>query len=100
MTSTTTDNAIAIPGAPPAGERRYWIGRHQPQKKATPLRIELRERTNQNSQRIVDSFSRLIAFEDVVAQPAAIIEGMEKIIERASRVDEFVGILAHDGKAA
>ncbi len=91
---------VNIPGMPPAGPRRYWRGLHQPNKKATPLRIELRERTNQNSQRIVDSFSRLITYEDVVAQPAAIIEGAEKIIERAARVDEFVGLLAPAEEAA
>lgn len=92
--SPTPDTFIKIPGMPPAGEGRYWQSKHQPHKKATPLRIELRERTNRNSQRIVDSFSRLITFEDVIAQPDSIIAGAEKIIERAQRVDEFVGLLA------
>lgn len=96
----TTDAFIEIPGMPPAGPRRYWTGKHQPQKKATPLRIELRERTNVNSQRIVDSFSRLIGYEDVIATPTSIIEGAEKIIERASRVDEFVGLLAAPDEVA
>lgn len=95
----TTDTFIAVPGMPPAGPRRYWLGLHQPNKKATPLRIELRERTNHNSQRIVAGFSRLIGQEDVIAQPGAIIEGAEKIIERAARVDDFVGLL-HGGEEA
>lgn len=91
----TPDEFVRVDGMPPAGDRRYWVGKHQPNKKATPLRIELRERTNRNSQRIVDAFSRLIGHEDVIAQPDAIIEGAEKIIERAGRVDEFVGLLTH-----
>lgn len=88
-----TDQAMTpVPGMPDAGERRYWFGKHQPNKKATPLRLELRERTN-HTDRIVATFSRLIGFEDVAAQPAAIVEAGEKIIERAARVDEFTGVL-------
>lgn len=97
-TTSPDDTFITIPGMPPAGPKRYWVGHHQPNKKATPLRVELRERTNQNSQRIVAGFSRLITFEDVIAQPDAIIAAAERMIERAGKVDEFVGLL--NGEAA
>lgn len=78
---------------PPAGARRYWFGKHQPHKKSTPLRLELRERTNTTSDRIIETFSRLIGYEDVVAQPEALRLGAEKILERAARVDDFTGVL-------
>lgn len=77
---------------PDAGGRRYWEIKHQPNKKSTPLRLELRERTNQNSRRVLNSFSRLIAFDDTVAAEAAVIETAERILERAGKVDEFIGI--------
>lgn len=80
---------------PDPGPGRYWEGKHQPNKKATPLRLELRERTNKDrSERYIPSWTRLIAFEDTVADPTAINEAGAKILDRASRVDEFVGILA------
>lgn len=77
---------------PDAGPRRYWEVKHQPHKKNAPVRIELRERTNRNSKRVVDSFSKLISYEDTTASAEALNEAAEKVLERAARVDDFVGI--------
>jgi hypothetical protein len=37
--------------------------------------------------------SRLIGYEDTTAGIEALAEAAEKILERAARVDEFVGVL-------
>lgn len=78
---------------PDPGRNRYWAAKHQPNKKSTPLRLELRERTNRNSDRLVESMTRLISYDDTIASDDAVIETAEKILERASRVDQFVGVL-------
>lgn len=72
--------------------RRYWEIKHQPQKKSTPLRIELREHMKPDGTQHIESWTRLIGFEDTIALPSAIKEAASKILERASRVDEFVGM--------
>jgi hypothetical protein len=95
---TTTQS---IPGlkVPDPGDGRYWEGKHQPNKKATPLRIELRERTNKTrSDRYVSSWTRLIAFEDTIADATAVLEAMSKILDRASAVDDYVGFLSNPGE--
>lgn len=81
---------------PDVGARRYWEIKHQPQKKATPLRIELREHLKADGRMHVESWTRLIGFEDTIALPSSIVDAAAKIHERASRVDEFVG---HHGNA-
>lgn len=78
---------------PDPGPNRYWHGVHRPLSRKTPLRLELRERTNRNSNRLVTSMSRLIGYEDTTAGIEALAEAAEKILERAARVDEFVGVL-------
>jgi hypothetical protein len=84
---------------PAVGERRYWEIKHQPNKKATPLRIELREHMKADGQQHVESWTRLIGFEDTIALPGDIEAAARKVLERAARVDEFVGM--HDnGRAA
>lgn len=77
---------------PPVSDRRYWEIKHQPQKKATPLRIELREHLKADGKQHIPSWTRLIGFEDTIALPSSILESAQKILERASRVDEFVGM--------
>lgn len=77
---------------PDPGEHRYWEIKHQPQKKTTPLRIELREHTKKDSVRFIPSWTRLVGFEDTVALPSEVRAAADKVLERASRVDEFVGI--------
>lgn len=78
---------------PDPGRNRYWVGVHQPHKRRTPLRLELRERTNRNTTRLVESMSRLIAFDDTTADEVDLLDTAERIIERAGRVDEFVGVI-------
>lgn len=79
---------------PDPGEGRYWEGAHQPHKKNTPLRIELRERTNRHrSERYVKSWTKLIAYDDTIADVEAVRESANKILDRAAKVDQFVGIL-------
>jgi hypothetical protein len=90
---STEYKPVQIKGMPAAGPRRYWQVLHQPQKKTTPLRLELRQRTNQNSDNVVASFSRLIAFDDVIAKDDAIIEGAVRVLERAANVDNYVTIV-------
>lgn len=77
---------------PPIPARRYWEIKHQPQKKATPLRIELREHMKADGAQHIPSWTRLIGFEDTIALPSSIQDAAAKILERASRVDEFVGM--------
>lgn len=77
---------------PPAGEGRFWNLTHQPHKKAAPLRVELRESISKREQPTV-SLSRLIGFEDTIADETQIQGAMLKIRSRAARVDEFVGII-------
>lgn len=77
---------------PNVGARRFWKIDHQPQKKNTPLRIELREHNKPDGEQYIASWTRLIGFEDTIALPSAIKEAASKILERASRVDEFVGL--------
>jgi len=77
---------------PDPGATRYWEIKHQPNKKTTPLRIELREHTKRDSQRHVQGWTRLLGFEETIALPDSIAEAATKVLERASRVDEFVGM--------
>jgi hypothetical protein len=76
---------------PDVGPRRYWEIKHQPQKKTAPLRIELREHTKSDGTKHVESWTRLLGFEDTIAMPAEISAAANKVFERALRVDEFVG---------
>jgi hypothetical protein len=76
---------------PKVGARRYWEIKHQAQKKATPLRIELREHKQPDGTQHIESWTRLIGYEDTIALPLDIQEAAAKIVERAARVDEFVG---------
>ena len=80
---------------PPAGDGRFRNITHQPNKKATPLRVELRESISRKERPIV-SLSRLIGYEDTIADETSIQEAMLKIRSRAARVDEFVGIVKID----
>lgn len=82
-------DTLTLPKIP---ARRYWEIKHQPQKKATPLRIELREHMKPDGTQHIPSWTRLIGFEDTIALPSSIEEAAAKILERASRVDEFVGM--------
>ena len=77
---------------PSAGKGRFWLIKHQPNSTTKPLRIELREKTIPSSTEIVPSLSRLISFEGSVADEDAVRETMTRILARASRVDEFVGV--------
>ena len=77
---------------PSAGEGRFWSITHQPTKKATPLRIELRQSTIPSSKGPLLSLSKVIGYQDTVADDTAIHEAALRIMALASRVDEFVGI--------
>lgn len=83
---------------PDPGVGRIWVGKHQPTKSKTPLRLELRERINPDSPNpVVIGLTRVIAYADTIALPLAVRDTAFLILERASRVDEFVGVLDHEG---
>lgn len=85
---------------PHPGEERAWFGEHQPTKQKTPLRLELRERATKGSTApITRGRTRLIAYADTVATPEAMREAALTILDRAARVDEFVGLLPHEEAA-
>lgn len=79
-------------GLPDPGEDRYWNITHQPLKKTAPLRLELREHTKKGGTRHIQSWTRLLGYEDTVALAGEIRAAADKVLERASRVDEFVGM--------
>ena len=79
---------------PEPGAHRFWYIKHQPQKKSAPLRIELREKTVRSAKEPVPSLSRLIGFEDIVADETEIENGALRILAVAARVDEFIGVHA------
>ena len=78
---------------PSAGAKRFWNITHQPNKKLTPLRIELRQKEISSGEALL-SLSKLIGFADTVADPDKIKVAAQEILARAGRVDEFVGIHA------
>lgn len=86
-----TNDAPAKLNLPDVGERRYWEIKHQPQKKNTPLRLELREHEKADGQKHVESWTRLLGFEDTIAMASEIEAAANKVYERALRVDEFIG---------
>lgn len=77
---------------PDPGPTRYWEIKHQPQKKRTPLRLELRQHDKPDGTRHVESWTRLIGFEDTPALPSDIEKAANLVLEVAGRVDEFVGM--------
>lgn len=74
---------------------RFWVVKHQPNKKSSPVRVELREAVISGSAH-TESLARLIGFEDTVAAEKQLYETALAIRSRVGRVEEFVGI--HDGK--
>lgn len=92
MTAATAASPATGLELPDPGPTRYWEIKHQPTKKNTPLRIELREHTKKDGSHHVGSWTRMLGFEDTIALPDSIIEAASKVLDRASRVDEFVGM--------
>lgn len=80
------------PKLPPAGPNRFWVITHQPQKKTAPLRIELRERLVKDSTRNSPKLSRLITFEDAVADGDDVYNKATQCVIRAGHMDRFVGV--------
>ena len=85
-------NAHKIDGMPDAGTGRFWHAVHQPKNTKLPMLLELREKTT-DSPRVLLSFSRLISQLGTIADPKSIIATATEILERAGRVDDFVGVL-------
>ena len=77
---------------PSAGFGRFWSITHQPTKKATPLRIELRQSNISSAKGPILSLSKVIGFEDTIADAEKIEEAAKIVLARAGQVDEFVGI--------
>lgn len=77
---------------PEAGEGRFWNITHQPNKKATPVRIELRQSAVPSAKEPIVSLSRIIGYQDTVADEGEIRTAALKVIALASRVDEFIGV--------
>ena len=77
---------------PDPGKGRFWYGVHQPNSTTKPLVLELREKLSKDGPTAV-SLSKLIAKEGTIADPDALHETAERILARASRVEEFTGIL-------
>ena len=84
----------AVLNLPKAGENRFWSITHQPTKKTAPVRIELRQKMIPSAKEPVLSLSKIIGFEDTVADEAEIRTAALKVIARVARVDEFVGVYA------
>lgn len=87
-----------LPDMPNPGANRFWWGIHNPSSVKTPMILELRESTLSPDREIKHGFSRLIAKQPVIADAAAIAEAADQILTRASRVDEFVGIIGEKGQ--
>ena len=77
---------------PSAGEGRFWNIEHQPRKRTTPLRIELRQSNISSAKGPILSLSKVIGFEDTIADAEKIEEAAKIVLARAGQVDEFVGI--------
>lgn len=89
MATTDTPNT----DLPDAGPGRFWHGVHNPSNVKNPMILELRQSTLSGDRPPKVGFSRLIAKQPVIADAAAIAEAAADILIRASKVDEFVGIL-------
>lgn len=81
-----------MPRLPNPGKDRFWVITHQPNKKTTPLRIELRERLVKDSTRNSPKLSRLITFEDTVADSEQVYNKATQCVIRAGHMDRFIGI--------
>lgn len=79
------------PRLPKAGQNRFWVIEHQPNKKTAPVRIELRERSIKDHDKNLKSLSRLISYGETVADSEKVYEEATAIIVRAGHIDRFVG---------
>lgn len=77
---------------PSPGKGRFWHGVHNPKNAKFPMVLELREKTTENGAHL-PKFSRLIAQQPVIADIKALREAAEEILVRASKVDEYTGLL-------
>lgn len=84
---------------PNPGPERFWHAIHQPTNTKLPLLLELREKMT-NNPKILVKFSRLITKQGTIADEKAIIATADEMLERAARVDEFVGVIQAKGDAA
>jgi len=84
---------------PDPGPKRFWHGIHNPKNATKPLILELREQMTESGIHL-PKFSRLIGQMPTFADPAAVKDAAQELMVRASRVDEFVGILPHAGGRA
>ena len=76
----------------PAGERRFWEVKHQPNKQAKPLRLELRQWNVVPRTTTPPSFSDLVGFIDTIADELALAEAAKILLTRVGEVDRFVGV--------
>lgn len=73
------------------GEGYFFAVKHQPNKKLTPVRVELRRSvTGVTEPR--ESLSSLIGFDDTIADEEAVYEAALKVKARASRASELIGV--------
>lgn len=89
---------MSEPKLPNPGKDRFWVIEHQPLKKTTPLRVELRERLSKDSDRNLKSLSRLIGTADTIADTDKVYETAETILVRAGNSDAFVGTWNGEGQ--
>lgn len=79
------------PKLPNPGPGRFWVIEHQPNKKTAPVRIELREKIVKDSDKALKAMSKLIGFEDSVADAEQIYNKASQVVIRAGHIDRFVG---------
>lgn len=75
---------------PDVGKRRFFVVEHNPKSSKTPVRVELREALVEG--RNLKSMSKLLGFENTVADHERIIETAKTIEARVGKIDQVVGI--------
>lgn len=74
-----------------AGEGFFFVVKHQPTRRTTPIRVELRK-PMPGIKAPRESLSSLLGFEDTVADEERIYEAALKVVSRAGRVDQLTGV--------
>ena len=92
-------SAVGAAALPKAGPGRFWKIDHNPKNISKPLHVELREYHSGNITQNA-KFSRLIGQGNTTANEVAVRECADGILNRASRVDEFVGTYTEEKKAS
>lgn len=88
MPDTEMMTGLTKKDLPDVGPTRFWRVEHNPKSVKTPVKVSLRQRypgTKGNS------MSELVAFDNTIATPEAVVICAELINTRAGRVDEVTG---------